>query len=358
MRILHTIYNNATRLAGQAGKAMQTTRTIIPAALIAVLMLSAGCIRRPLEDMDYNTRIKVKINVEAIYNVTCDIYNSKIPIPEIQLDVMHAIFFEENEDKIAAETYLTGTELDEDGNTVFTGDISMVPGTYRLYTYNFGTEATLIKDPYKWESVEAYALGVPDRISSAYTTKVPSDESFTYSPDHLVVARSPQEVIPYHTGVYTVKAEARSVVESYYLQIKVEGLEYVNSATAVLSGMSSANYIALGNRVDDPQSTVYFEMQKSDDNGVPVICTIFNTFGHPDGSDNDLEVTFDLQTKSGTVQRTFNISDLFLSDNAVKHHWLLLDETITIDPPEPSGGSGGFEPTVDDWESENHDIIL
>ncbi len=342
MRIRNTIY--------------RTARAAAP-LLIMLAAVLAGCQRRPLEELDYNTRIKVKINVEAIYNVTCDIYNEKIPLPELQLDVMHAVFFEDASGKLAAEAYLTGKSVDEDGNIEFNGDLSIAPGTYRLYSYNFGTEATLIADTYVWEGVKAYALGVPERISGAYSTKVPAGESVTYSPDHLVVARSPQEVIPYHTGIYTVRAEAKTVVESYYLQIKVDGLEYVNSASAVLSGLSSANFIALGDRVDDPQATVWFDLQKSDDKGEPVICAIFNTFGRPDGSANDLEVTFDLQTKSGKVQRTFNISDLFLSEDCINHHWLLLDETIHIDPPEPGGG-GGFDPSVNDWDEEHHDIVL
>ncbi len=328
------------------------------ALLLCVLSFgSTSCQRRPLEDPDYNTRVKVQINTRAIMNVTCDIYNDKIPVPEIQMDVMHIIFLQENSDEVACETYITDSEVDETGQKVFYGNISIVPGTYRLYAYNFGTEATLIRDQYVWNNVEAYALSVPERISNAYSTKVPTGEGFTYSPDHLIVARSPKETIPYHSGIYTVNTEAKSVVESYYLQIKVDGLEYVNSASAVLSGMSSANYIARGERVDDPQSTIYFTMQKSDDNGEPVICAIFNTFGRPDSSANDLEVTFDLQTKSGKVQRTFNISELFLSENCIKHHWLLLDETIHIDPPTPGGG-GGFEPGVVDWDTENHEIIL
>ncbi len=328
------------------------------ALLLCILSASStSCQRRPLEDPDYNTRVKVQINTRAIMNVTCDIYNEKIPVPEIQMDVIHFIFFQENSDEIACETYLTNYETDESGQKVFYGDISITPGTYRFYAYNFGTETTLIRDQYTWNDVEAYALSVPERISSAYVTKESGAESITYSPDHLVVAKNSQETIPYHSGIYTVNAEARPVVESYYLQIKVDGLEYVSSATAVLSGMSSANYIARGERVDNPQSTIWFTMQKSDDNGDPVICAIFNTFGRPDSSANDLEVTFDLQTKSGKVQRSFNISDLFLSENCVKHHWLLLDETIHIDPPTPGGG-GGFEPGVVDWETEHHEIIL
>ncbi len=329
---------------------------VVLAVLSATVALS-GCQRRPLEDPDYNTRVKVLINTSAIMNVTCDIYNDKIPVPEIQLDVMHVIFFKENSNEIACETYLTNYETDESAQKVFYGDISITPGTYRFYAYNFGTETTLIRDQYTWNDVEAYALSVPERISSAYATKVPSGESVTYCPDHLVVARSPQETIPYHSGIYTVNTEARSVVESYYLQIKVDGLEYVSSASAVLSGMSSANFITRGERVDDPQSTVWFTMQKSDDDGKPVICAVFNTFGRPDASSNNLEVTFDLQTRSGKVQHTFNISDLFLSEECINHHWLLLDETIHIDPPKPDTG-GGFEPEVVDWETEHHEILL
>ncbi len=356
MRMLNVITGLLT--AGLSGRRPGQAKSAVPVLLVLLAAVSGGCHRRPLEDMDYNTRLKVKINVEAISNVTCDIYNDKIPVPEIQLDVMHAVFFDAAGGQLAAETYLTAKGTDEYGNTEFTGDLSLSPGEYNLYSCNFGTEATLISEPYNWGSVKAYALDVPSRISGTYATRVPAGESITYSPDHLLVARNPQEVIPYHTGVHTVYAEARTVVESYYLQIKVDGLQYVNSASAVISGLSSANFITLGDRVDDPKSTVWFTMQKSDDDGVPVICTVFNTFGRPEGSDNSLEVTFDIVTRNGsTVQRTFDISDLFLSENCVRHHWLLLDETITIDPPEPDKG-GGFDPKVDDWEDEHHDIIL
>ena len=53
--------------------------------------------------------------------------------------------------------------------------------------------------------------------------------------------------------------------------------------------------------------------------------------------------------------RTFDISGLFETENAIRHHWLLLDETIKIDPP-PTGG--GFDPKVDDWDEEHHDVII
>ena len=125
---------------------------------------------------------------------------------------------------------------------------------------------------------------------------------------------------------------------------------------AVLSGMVGSNLIATNTRVTEPEAAIWFNLQKSDDKGVPVICTVFDTFGRIDRSTNNLEVTFNIQTTDGkTVVRTFNISDLFETENAIRHHWLLLDETIKIDPPQTGGG---FDPKVDDWDEEHHDVII
>ncbi len=319
----------------------------------------AGCERRPLEDQDFRTRVQVRVNLDGIQNVTCDIYNDKIPVPTIDPEVMHVLFFDENGGAVVTESYISSRETDEDGKTVFKGEVSVAPGSYRMLAYNFGTETTQIRDPYGWETSQAYATAVPESVASKFATKVPSGEPVVYEPDHLVVAREPDEYIPPHTGVHIIESECRSVVESYYLQIKVDGLQYVSSATAVLSGMSSGNYISLGQRIDDPQSAVCFSLLKSEDKGEPVICAIFNTFGRPEGAENGLEVTFDLRTTDGrTVQKTFDISNLFLSENCVKHHWLLLDEVIKIDPPENPGTGGGFDPSVDDWDDEHHDIDI
>ena len=202
-----------------------TYRLIGRAALSAILVSAVLTSCEPLDDPDFNTSINVKVSVEAISNVTCDIYNDKIPVPKIDPDMMHVLFFEETGDALATEAYISTKSTDSDGNTVFSGKLSIAPGTYRMYIYNFGTENTLIRNTYSWENAEAYAANVPDRISRSYQTKVPAEEPITYSPDHLVVARSPREVIPYHSGIYTVKAESRSVVESYYLQIKVDGID-------------------------------------------------------------------------------------------------------------------------------------
>lgn len=353
----------AESLAGALHRAGRSCARRVRAALAVIILLLppplllTGCSRRPLEDPAEHTRVKVKVNVKSVLNVTCDIYNEKIPRPEIKPEAMHIIFFQQNADAVVAETFITDVQTEEDGSRSLMGDIAIYPGTYRMLIYDYGTESTIVKNFYNWDNAYAYTEAAPYSVLSKFSVKAGELADIVNEPDHLVVASSPSETIPYHTGLYTISTEARSVVESWYLQIKVDGLEYVSSAQAVLSGMVRENLIATDTRVTSPEATIWFKLQKSDDNGVPVICAVFNTFGRIPESTNDLTVTFNIQTTGGkTVKREFDISDLFLSDNAVNHHWLLLEETIKIDPPSQSGG--GFDPAVDDWDEEHHEIEI
>lgn len=333
------------------------SRAICSAAvLVCALVLAAGCHRRPLEDPEYLTKVNVEVNIDNIQNVTCDIYNPAIPVPEIKPDAMHVIFFDKK-GSVAAETFITDVTTAENGRRVISGEFSIAPGRYKMLIYDYGTDATLVKDYYSWENACAYTDPVAAYVKNQYSSKgegVPLN--ILDEPEHLMVARNSNEVIPYHFGVHNIYAEARSVVESWYLQIKVDGLEYVTGAQALLGGMVGSNLIATDTRVEQPEAAIWFKMVKSEDNGTPVICAVFNTFGHIDGSDNDLEVTFDLvRTDGKKFRKTFNISELFASENAVRHHWLLLDETITIDPPK---ASGGYDPIVGDWDDEHREIDI
>lgn len=328
--------------------------------LLTALMVLTSCQKRPLVEMDFMTRIMVNVEVKAISNVTCDIYNDKIPIPEIKPEVMHVMFFDTETDKVVAESFISDHGVDSEGKHVLCGDVAIMPDTYKMLAYNFGTESTILKNHYSWEEAEAYTNVVSDKTLESYKgSNGNSDEIVVYEPDHLMVARDKELYIPHHTGLYTIEMDAESIVESYYLQIKIEGLEYVSSAQAFLSGMVSGNLISHNQRITDPANTLYFPLVKSDDDGVPVICNIFSTFGRIEDAFNELLVTFDIKTTDGrTIQKAFDISDLFLSEECINHHWLLLEETITIDPPEISNSGGGFAPEVEDWENENFDVIL
>lgn len=299
---------------------------------LCVILTTASCEKRPLMELGMLTKVIVTVNVSDISNVTCDIYNDKIPVPQIDPEVMHVLFYDQEQKAVAAESFISEKGTNEMGWPVFTGEIAIMPGNYKMLVYNFGTESTIIKGHHAWEEAEAYTSKVSDKTLSNYRTRNDGvKEIVVYEPDHLVVSSKEKETVPYHTDVHTISVEATSVVESYYLQVKVDGLEYVSSAQAFLSGMVSGNRISNNERITDPANTIYFTLTKSDDKGIPVICNVFSTFGRIENSTNELQITFDIKTTDGRViQKTYDISDLFLTEDCIKHHWLLLDEVIKM----------------------------
>lgn len=331
------------------------------AAALTTLILY-GCERRILYDPEYGTRLRVEIDVENIRNVTCDVYNPDIPRPDVEPEMMHVMLYDEEGRHVVTELYVSEKEVNEAGRTVFKSVVNVPPGKYRLLSYNFGTEAAVVEDWHEADKAYVHSSPVPEKLSMMYrkhSSKAPEDEMETvvYEPEHLMVA-SDELDIPYHSDVYTIETSATTVVETWYIQIRVDGMQYVNGAQAFLSGMVSANYIAADRRVTEPQVTVWFPMLKSTDDGRDVICAVFNTFGRVDGSVNDLRITFGIKTVDGkTMMKEFDISDLFGTENAKLHHWLLLDETIEVEKPEIEGG-GGFDPSVGDWEEEEKEIII
>lgn len=328
---------------------------------LAAALTCMSCERRLLEDPGYATNINIAVDIKAVCNVTCDVYNEKIPVPKMEMDVMRVLFYHPIEDKLLTEAFVSEQGIDAQGNPYIGGSVSIVPGKYRILIYTFGTENTLISQYDSFVLASAYTDPLSKTSLKKLSMKGPeAEQDILYQPDHLLVARSLEEDIPYHAGVYTIHAQASSVVESFYLQIKVDGLEYVTSAQAVLTGMAPSTKLASAEMYTEHPSAIYVPLIKSTDKDKDVICNVFNTFGRIPDSVNDLSVTFDLMTIDGRLEsKTFNISDLFLTEECINHHWLLLEQTIKVDPPPPDWKpGGGFDPAVEDWEEEHRDIIL
>lgn len=325
------------------------------ASLVAMLW---GCEFRPLEEPGLRTEVNVAVNVETVMNVTCDIYNERIPVPEIFPDAMHVLFFDEKEDYLVSESFITGKIQGEDKECMMHGKVNIMPGTYKMLVYTLGTIDTDVLNYRSWSNIAARAKTEDEYVQQEYNTHRAeggrASGVVSRMPEHIVVARNEKEVIPNHVGEHTIKAEATTVVETYYLQVKVEGLEYVSGAKAYLSGMASGNLLATNTKVESPEATIHIPLLKSTDEGVPVLCNVFNTFGRNQDAVNELSVTFDLTTVEGkVVSHTFDISDLFHSEACIKHHWLLLEETIKVDAE-----SGGFKPGVGEWKEEDHNVFL
>ena len=331
--------------------------------LTALSILLVACERRILEEPDFKTRIDVLINVQAIANVTCDVYNEKLPRPSVEPEVLRVMFYDCEKDKMLGESFISEANRSDSGELIISGEVSILPGDYRVMVYSFGTESTLISQYDSWNGCMAYTDPLSSEMLKVLALKnSDGGQAIHYQPDHLLAARSEKESIPWHSGTHVIQANASSVVESYYLQVKVDGLEYVSSARAVLTSMSSGVPIATAKPILESPVSLYIPLQKRDDKGTPVVCNVFNTFGRIPDSTNDLEVTFDLKTVDGrTITKNFDISDLFLSEECVSHHWLLVEETIVVPPPPdpgPGAAGGGFDPVVNDWEQENHEIQM
>ncbi len=328
--------------------------------LFALSLTLSSCNFRPLIDPAFAVRVRIEVDTTNMKNINTGIYNPEVPVPEIEQEVMHVMFYDSKEGDLVTEAYISERETAPNGNPVICGNVMISHGTYHMLGYNFGTLSTVISDYDSWPRITAKTSPVSESIVYEYRSKVDNEEIITYEPDHLITTSHAKEYIPYHEDVWTIDAVARPILDTYYLQIKVQGLEYVSSAQAFLSSMAGGNRLAGNERITDPLNTIYFSLMKSTDKGEPVICAIFNTFGHIDGETNNLAVTFDVRTKDGkSQQHSFDITDVFKTPNAIDHNWLLIDDVITIEPPEETTpGGGGMDPSVEDWENENHEIFL
>ena len=328
--------------------------------MMALVLAAVGCERRTLLDPSFTTELNVMVNIDAVQNVTCDVYNPNIPLPNIKPEMLRVLFYEPGKNRVAGESYISSISTNADGNRVISGRVGVLPGEYEMVIYNFDVRSTQIRNDQSHATIEAHTSPVSSTLASRFETRVGEKLDIRYQPDHLIVATSPNEYIPWHEEVHTIHAEAKSVVETYYMQVKVEGLEYVSSAQAVISGVAGSNLIGNRKRVDSPETAVYFTLVKSEDKGVLVLCNTFNTFGRLPESRNMLYLTFDIHTVDGrAITKEFEISHLFETQECIDHKWLLLNETIVVPPPAtPPSNEGGFAPEVGDWDREEHDIIL
>ena len=368
---------------------------------LCVILLAASCEKRPLMEISNTHYVRVYID-EELLNVTTGFYNEDYTKPAYKSPtVLRVILTDPETGNVKAERYLRNQGYDENGH-YYDGYIIADPGAYKLIAYNFDTESTIIGSSNNQFAINAYT----NEIASHLYTKIPSRspsknkeqskeqaaeetpvekssgadgkgaaiESIVYDPDHLFLANSDDLIIPYSEHVDTLRTvdgtphfHAESIVKSYYLQVRVIGAQYISSAVSLLEGMSGS--INLSNREvnRDQPVTVYFEMladkaMARTQNEEAIIYTTFGIFGRIEEMANMLEVTFDFMTTYGVpFSATLDISADFDSPDAINHHWLLLDEVITIpDPPPSSGGGsgGGFTPSVDQWQDIESDIVI
>lgn len=338
---------------------------------ILVLMLLAvlpGCQRRELEYGNVVVDLALDINL----NVRVNGKIQNMPEPER----MRVMFFDPETYEFVTETYLPAKG----------GRVSIAPGKYKFLGYNFDTETTLVRNDQDYRTIEAYTYEVSSALKSSMLNalrygklaatkgdpesdvwemaiKKVQESAVVYEPDHLFVSHQDIEVKNI-SGTQTIEAEAETVVETWQISVKIKNEQYMASARALLTGQIASNFIGFPKEEGktDTDVTLMFDMEAgSDAEDNDVIVGTFNTFGKNPSVESRLLLTIIIKTVGGdTVSWTRDITDEFMTDENIENQSIeIVDETIVIEKPEnPTGGGGGFQPGVDDWEQEDIPITI
>lgn len=324
--------------------------------LVVSVLALVSCERRPLLDPDGNTYVKVHLNTDSINNVTCNIYNENISRPVITSDMFRVFLYDKTGSPLLTQKFLPEKSVDERGFETLSGPIYVSQGLYGLLAYNFDVDATHIGNEGSIHTVKAYTDEIPLSLYSRFGSRADGFGKVYYQPEHVMVATRPELRIGAHHDDVTIEMDAHTVIQSYYIQIRITGYESLASNAApqaVLSGLSNSVLLNDGTPAQEPAS-VYFELQrgrvaKSFDSPQMVLCAVFNTFGRIDDTPSELLVTFSALTRDGKIhQKTVDMAPVFETEDARLRNWLLIDEVWEL--PENVDEGGGFGPMVSDWE--------
>lgn len=329
--------------------------------IFAVLVMTVSCQRRKFSDATSAVNLKIRVNTQVVHE-------EEVRMPEI----MRVDLCNPETGQVVFTDYLPPTG----------GYIYPEPGVYDFLTYNINTESTIIKNESNFHTAEAYTNPISVFIKSQLAkflakraelkaqmasqknesqskaadedSKAISEEMIVNEPDHLFVGRVQGVEIPAFAidedVEILIEMDAASVVETWLIEaINIEGLQWVSSVSALITGMVESNFIGQDRR-SEGSVTVYFEMKKTKNS----LVGYYRTFGkHPQFS-NDLTIGFNItDTQGGEHHFLFDITDEYL-DNPEQH--IIVNDKIII--PEPVITGGGFLPTVEDWNEVKTDINL
>lgn len=344
---------------------------LLCACAIASLLMS--CEHRPLDEPKNARYIRVYID-EEIKNVTCGFYNQAYERPEFTRPrAMRVVVANPNTGRIVSERYIQEQGTDEHGYYIH-GYINIPPGTYNILLYSHGCAYTMISNLYDYYTMSAYTSPVSEYYNqympSMSQTKGP--EGIRQQPDHIfheVVEGITTQVSPVvdtlrrADGTYF---RAHSLVKSYYIQLKVKGIEYATSAISVLNGMAGSSLLHKHDgMVETDKTNVLFSMKQAtrkrnsdDGSSSAVLYTTFHTFGKLPEETNMLAVSFEFMKRDGTSQvEEIDITDMFATPMVRDNQWILLEKEIELRPPS-NGSGGGMTPGVNDWDDIEAGIML
>lgn len=334
------------------------------------IMLFSACEHRELVEPTENVHyIRVYID-EQIKNVTCGFYRDSIVKPEYKRPmVLRAVLADPLSGKVVSERFLQTKGEDERGYYL-EGYLTATPGDYHLMVYNYATETIFIRNEDNYHQMEGYTYQIAEHLKSgSMRSEVDGkgkSRAIHYEPDLLFLATEENIKIKESLQIDTLRTAtgdhfmARTCTKSYYLQIRVKGIEYVSSIVSTLTGMGESVVLSTGMMGGDEEVGLYIPMHKGTFNASneTVVYATFNTFGKLPNVSSFLQVDFDFVTVDGrSVAESIDITSLFETKQVRLNQWILIDKEIVIDPP-PASEGGGFQLGVGEWEQEDAEIII
>ena len=339
--------------------------------LMMLAFMLFGCEHRELVNPYNGHYLRIYID-EQIKNVTYGFFDENRERPEyIRPKALRVVLTDPITDEIITERYLQTFGEDERGYYI-DGYISAVEGDYNMIVYNFGTERTKVRKEYNYNEMQAYTSNIPESYYKYFpSVRADLDEkTIRYCPDHLFLAKCQPIKISKSEYVDTLRTAegdfftAHSIVLSYYIQVKIKGLNYVRTAVSLLSGMAGSTTLCNSKMNSNDPVNIFFDMKytdvkqvREDNKKTAILYTTFNTFGKLPDQDNIYTLNFEFTRSDGTSQvETIDITSMFDDPMVVNERWILLEKEIEIDPP--SGDGGGLNPGVDEWGDVWTDIQL
>lgn len=261
------------------------------------------------------------------------------------------------------------------------GGIEIQVGRYRVLCYNNDTESVLLRGTDAFDTHEGYTRegSIFESIYGSGANYAPKakeaeDERVVISPDmiwgcaaldveisetgvsYLCFPESEREDWSGKPAVSTeqvITLYPHELVCTYTYEVRnVKNLKHATQMCGSLSGMAPS--LLFGDESLGTECvTIPFE---SVSDGVSTITGRFYTFGHHEENTAPHKLLLYVWFVDGSkYYYTFDVTDQIHSAPDKRHVHIIIDG---LDFPQPIGNGSGFQPSVDDWQTVEEDIIM
>lgn len=329
------------------------TSLLIWVALIVIagvmLFATTGCKRIPLYDPESGVYLKTDIKLAIDVELSADFEIAGHPDLEAKVygkmpEMIRACFYDPTTHRMVYEEYLPAEG----------GFVGIGPGTYDLIVYSLGTLETQVGETGVRGSAYAFTSHMGSNLRMTNSTSTESnipDVPIIYEPDHIFVGSLANVEVPVRPagGEPTViEVTMPSLIETWTLEVKnVVGAGNIQKADIYITSQAPSKFLWDAHFPITPVA-IYFQSYLDLSKGH--LFSVFNTFGKLPGYEADCFLNVLVTTNGGgRYQWVFDLTDQF-DDPDNTGHELIINEEVVI--PEEGEGTGGFMPTVHDWDVE------